>query len=229
MHGRLWKLVFVVGVVMAFRTLGRTLIQRAKRRMEQGVADFENPRFTTMTFAELPPWVSAKLAHLRSELIGLGFRELVSYTRASERLNYTCVLVADDGEVVAHVWVARSKGLLFLLTAATLGRAALVRELRVAPRYGLITSFSDARRVETSPVEILARSHVAGQQEYATVPETMPLAEALAKHRALARDFAAKQGAAPVRVTTEQQFFDTERALMIRLAEKLRRQLQGMS
>jgi hypothetical protein len=228
MHGRLWKLVIVVGVVMAFRYLGRALMQRAKRQLEQGVADFENPRFTTMAFADLPAWVSAKLAHLRSELIGLGFRELVNFTRASQRLNYTCVLVADDGEVVAHVWVGRSKGLLSLLNAALLGWPALRRHLRVAPRYGLITSFSEARRVETSPVEILARSHVAGSKEFATVPEAMPLAEALAKHRAFAREFAGRQGTAPVRVTTQEQFFDTERAVMAWMAEKLRRQLQSM-
>src|SRR5262249_50672484 len=150
----------------------------------------------------------------------LGLRELVIYTRKSERLNYTCVLATPDGLTLAHVWVARSYGFQRVVSML-MGWAAFRRELFVSPRYSLSTEFSETRRFYTTMVEFLARSHVDRETEFQIVPPDMPLADVLERHRAGAQKFAAKIAAPPVPVTTAEQFFDCERAHIVRLAEKL--------
>ena len=81
--------------------------------------------------------------------------------------------------------------------------------------------------IETSPVELLAKGHVAGETEFVIVPSTMPLTEVKERHVVAARDFAARCGADPLAITSVAQFLESERALIVRTADKLRRRLAG--
>lgn len=137
-----------------------------------------------------------EFAGLRSTCTALGFRELVVYTRRSERQNYTCMLVTPDGLTLAHVWVGRSYGVQRAVSML-MSWPAFKRELFAAPRYSLTTEFSGTRRFDTTMVEFLARSQVDGEIEFLIVPPEMPLAEVVERHRAGAQAFAAKVGAPP--------------------------------
>jgi len=217
----LW--VGVIGLVVAVGLLA--VAGALGRGVDASVAGMANPRFTTMEFGELPGWVRARLAGLRDQFIALGFSELTNYTRQSPRVNYSCVLVAPDGVTLATAWVARSRGLVLWMAAPVLGWSAFKNELLASPRFGFTTHFPDARQIETSPVEILAKSHVAGELEFVIVPPTMPLAEVKQRHVAAAQAFAARCGAVPLTITNVEQFLDCERALTVRLANKLRREI----
>jgi hypothetical protein len=112
--------------------------------------------------------------------------------------------------------------MLWVVTPA-MGWSAFKNELFASPRYGLMTHFPDARMVETSPVELLAKSHVAGEMEFVIVPPTMPLAEVRERRAAATQALAARCGAGALPITSVQQFLDCERAVAVRLANKLRR------
>jgi len=218
----LWVIAILLAVVYGLLKLAQALAAGAAK----GVEYLANPRFRTMAFAELPRWVGLRLANLRDQFLALGFRELVNYTWESDHLNYTCVLVSPDGSTHAAVWVSRHYGLMRWMSVFA-GWPALKRELLVAPRYGLITDLPELRRFETSPVEILAKSQVDGEMEFLIVPAATPLAEVMDRHRAAAGAFAARYGAAPILITTAEQLFDCERALTMRMAQKMRRDLTG--
>ena len=81
--------------------------------------------------------------------------------------------------------------------------------------------------IDTSPVELLARSHVAGETEFVIVPATMPLAEVKERHAVAAQDFAARCEADPLPIISVEQYFDCQRALNARVANKLRRKMAG--
>jgi len=211
----------VVGLLALAGALGRGVTA--------GIEEMANPRFTTMAFAELPAWVRRKLSGWRDQFIALGFTELTSYTRRSPRENYTCVFVSPDGLTLANAWVARSKGLLLWVVGPMLGWSAFRNELLALARVGLTTHFPGARMIETSPVELLAKGHVAGELEFVIVPPTMPLAEINERHAVAAQDFAARCGAAPLRIASVQDFLDSERALVVRMADRLRRQIASHS
>ena len=182
-----------------------------------------------MPFAELPGWVRPKLSGLRDQFIKLGFSELTNYTRQSPSVNYTCVFVSPDGLTLANAWVTRVKGLMFWVGGPMMGWAAFRNELFASPRVGLTTHFPDARLIETSPVALLAKSHVAGELEFVIVPPTMPLAELKERHAVAAQDFAARCSVTPVPITTVQQFLDSERAMVMRMCDRLRRRIASQS
>jgi hypothetical protein len=108
-----------------------------------------------------------------------------------------------------------------------LGWSTFKKELLASPRYGLTTHFPGARMFETSPVELLAKGHVSGELEFVIVPETMPLAEVKERHEAGARAFAAQRDLEPVRITSVEALLDCQRALVARIAAKLRRRLDA--
>jgi hypothetical protein len=212
-----WTLVVAMAGLVGLRELGRYTQEHARRAAEM----MENPQFRVFEFTQLPPWVQGRLAGLRERFLALGFRELVTYTRLSQRTNYTVVLRSDDGETLVSVWVARYHGLMRWLVILN-GWATFRRELAAEARYCLSTEFSATRRFGTSPVEILAKAEVGGEMEFLIVPEEASLAEVVQRHSARARDFAARIGAEPLRVTTEGQFFEVERGIAARMARKLR-------
>jgi len=218
----LWVIAILLAALYGIQKLAQALGAGAAK----GVEYLANPRFRTMGFAELPRWVGLRLTNLRDQFLALGFRELVNYTWESDHLNYTCVLVSPVGSSCAAVWVSRHYGLSRWMSVF-LGWPALKRELLVAPRYGLITDLPGARRFETSPVEILAKSQVDGEVEFLTVPASMTLAQVIERHAAAARAFAARCGAKPILITTAEQLFDCERALSARIAKKIQRDLAG--
>ena len=218
----LWLTAVVMAAMVGLLSLANALGRAAKA----GIDDLANPRFTTMDFAELPDWVRRRLAGLRDQFIALGFTELTCFRRHSPRLNYTCVLVSPDGLTLANVWVARTKGLMWMAVFAV-GLSAFKNDLLALPRFGMTTHFPDVRMVETSPVELLAKSHVAGELEFVIVPPTMPLAAIRERHEAAAQEFARRCGAGPVSITTVEQFLASERAMIIRMAERLRRKIAG--
>jgi hypothetical protein len=55
----------------------------------------------------------------------------------------------------------------------------------------------------------------------------MPLAEVKERHAVAAQNFAARCGAGPVAITSVEAFFDCERAMIVRVASKLRREMAG--
>ncbi|HXJ22287.1 MAG TPA: hypothetical protein VMT03_18855 [Polyangia bacterium] len=218
----LWFPVIVLVGLIGTKVLAWSSLARVRRSIQ----NFENPQFTSFEFSELPAWVRRRFERLHAAFTGLGFRELVIYKRRSDRLIYTCLLVAADGLTIVHLWVARSFGA-HRLTSLLAGWPAFKRELAVAPRYSLVTEFSEVRRFDTTMVEFLARSHVDGKLEFLIVPPEMPLPEVIERHRAGARAFAAKIGAAPLPITSANEFFACERAHMARMAKTLRQRLGG--
>ncbi len=225
MRPSLWVMVIGMAVVVGLLAIAGALGRGAKAAVEE----MANPRYTTMPFAELPGWVRRRLSGWRDQFIALGFSELTNYTRRSQRVNYTCVFVSPDGLTLANAWVARSKGLMLWLIAPQFGWAAFKNELLALPRVGLTTLYPGARMIETSPVELLAKSHVAGELEFVIVPPTMPLVEVKERHAVAVRDFATRCVASPLRITSVEQFLDSERAMEARMAEKLRRQIASQS
>jgi len=217
----LWVMVIGLAVVGGLLALARAL----NRSGAAAVIELANSRFTTMPFGELPGWARQRLAGLREQFLALGFVELTNYTRHSPRTNYTCVLIAPDGTTSANVWVARNREFALWLVLPMLGWSAFKNELLAAPRYGLMTHFPDGRVLETSPVEILAKSQVAGEMEFVIVPHSMPLAEVTARHEAAVQAFATEKALAPVSITSAEGFLTCERELAARMAAKLRRDL----
>jgi hypothetical protein len=191
------------------------------RRARNAVAQMEQPAFKVFTFSDLPGWVIQRMSPLRDECLSLGFRDLVCYTRNSTRTNFSCVLQSPDHEINAVIWVSQYRGLMYLLILLQ-GWRAFRRNVLAEARYGLTTEFPDARRFETSPVEILARAEMPGDLEFLIVSEKISLGEAVQRHREAAREFAGKNDLDVLRVTTQEGFFDMERALMARMARKLR-------
>src|SRR5262245_24628646 len=220
----MWVLAIGLAVVVGLLALAGAL----GRQSAAAVTEMENARFTTMDFAELPGWVRRKLGGLRDQFIALGFSELTSYTRHSPRLNYTCVFVSPDGLTLAEAWVARSKGLMLWFVTPLFGWKAFTNELLASARFGFTTRFPDGRMIETSPVELLAKSHVAGELEFVIVPPTMPVAEVKERHAIAAQSFADRCAARPLAINDVEQFLDCERALGIRLAKPLRRQMAAV-
>jgi len=219
----LWLTAVVMVVMVGLLALAGALGRAAKG----GVDELANPRFTTMDFAELPDWVRRRLTGLRDQFIALGFTELTCYRRHSPRLNYTCLFVSPDGLTLASAWIARARGLMLWLVVPAFGWSAFKNELLALPRFGLTTHFPDARMIETTPTELPAKSHVAGELEFVIVPPTMPLAAIRERHEAAAQEFARRCGAGPVSITTVEQFLASERAMIIRMAERLRRKIAG--
>lgn len=89
----LWVIAILLGVMVGAQKLAGSLL----RGMKQSIENFATPQFTTLAFAELPRWVRRRFEKLRGRWAALGFRDLVIYTRKSERVNYTCVLATPDG------------------------------------------------------------------------------------------------------------------------------------
>jgi hypothetical protein len=201
--------------------------RRLVKELEAGQAHFDDPQFRTIPFADFPGWVQRGLGPLREQFAVLGLRELLSYTRRSDRLNYTTVLLSSDGHVVCHVWVGRSRGLM-RWTWLFFGWAAIKREFLSQGRYGLITHFPGERRLETSPVELLARAHEPDVWEQHTVPPGASLEEAMRLHAGHVAAFAARVGCEPRPVLTEPEFFAPERACVLRVGARLRRQQAQM-
>jgi hypothetical protein len=215
-----WTIAVLLAVIFA---LGK-LAQAIGRRATAAADDLANPKFTTMAFAQLPPSIAGRLAGLRDQFIALGFREVATHTRQSSRMNYTCVLVAPDGITTAHVWTARASGLMLWLTPI-MGWSAFKRELFASPRFGLMTHFPGARFIETSSIELLAKSHVEGEMEFRIMPETVPLAEMIEGHVAGAQAFATKHDTQPIPITDTDSVIACERATAVRVGEKLNRYL----
>jgi hypothetical protein len=119
----------------------------------QTAASLRAPRFDTFAEGELPAWVERKLAPLRAQLLGLGFRPFLSYSRASRRLNFTTVLTSADGHTSVHLWVSRFSGLMRWLTILHSWRAFL-GDMLVLPRYGVLTILDEDRRFESTPVDL---------------------------------------------------------------------------
>ena len=63
---------------------------------------------------------------------------------------------------------------------------------------------------------------VSGELEFLIVPESMPLAEAVPRHEAGARAFAARTNLEALPVETAEQFFEIQRGFMARRAARLR-------
>jgi hypothetical protein len=209
-----------LGVVVGLFALAGAL----GRASAAGISEMANPRFTTMEFAELPAWVRGRLAGLRDQFAAAGLKELTNYTRSSPRLNYSCVFASPDGLTQAVAWVARSRGITLWAAAPFVGWSAFKNDLLALPRFGLMTYFPDARLIETTPVELLAKSHVAGVMEFVIVPPGLSIGEVQERHGAAAQAFAARHGTTPLSITSAQQYLDCERAMSIRIAEKLRRE-----
>jgi hypothetical protein len=212
-----------MGIVFGLFGLAHVLGRSAKA----GISELANPRFTTMAFAELPAWVRERLAGVRDQFAALGFNDLTTYTQHTSRLNYNCVFVSPDGLTQATTWVARKKGLTLWAAAPFMGWSAFKNELLALPRFGFTARFPDGRLLETSPVEILAKGHVAGETEFVLVPPGLPMGEVKERHEAAVRAFAARRGVEPVRITTVDAFLDCERALSVRIAERVRRETAG--
>ena len=184
--------------------------------------------FRVFAFPELPDWVVERISPLRDGFLALGFRDLVCYTRNSSRTNFSCVLQSPDHETNVSIWVSQYDGLMYWLILLQ-GWRVFRRNWRAEARYGVTTEFPDGRRFETSPVEILANASVPGQMEFLIVPEGSGLDQVVRRHGEAARAFAAKYGLDVLRVTTEEDFFDMERALMARVARKLRGDIAAAS
>jgi hypothetical protein len=191
------------------------------RALERSTEAMINPQYTSISFKELPAWVAERLARLRDQFMALGFREVSVYTRKSPRLNYTCSLVAPDGTTLAEVSVARIRGIM-LVAAPLLGWSMFKREVLAEPHFELQTHFPGGRLFETTPIE-LSSAHLAGETEFSIVPETMPLQEMVDWHRPRAREFAARCGVAPIRITGEKEGLEVQGALTRRLGERLKR------
>src|SRR5437763_7955843 len=211
--GLVSRSVVVMAVAMGLLAYVRVLSLKAAKHMEQ-------PAFHVLAFRDLPAWVLRRISPLRDRFLALGFRDLVCYTRNSTRTNFSCVLQTADHEVNAVIWVAQHRGLMYLLIVLQ-GWRVFRRNLLAEARYGLTTEFPDGRRFETSPVD-LSQATVPGQAEFLTVSEKASLAEALRQHRDAARAFAARYRLDVLRVSTQDDFFNVERALMARVARKLR-------
>jgi hypothetical protein len=209
-------LVAIALVLWLSSRLRSWLEVRSRRR----IADLEVPRFHVFGDGELPAWVERKLAPLRAAFRDLGFRELVTFQRESQRVNYSVVLVSDDGFLMVQVWVAHGRGLARWLTLLHSWRA-FTRDMLALPRFAIVTCFDGMRRFESTPVQ-LGSATMPGQMEFATLPHDTRPVEALHLHGPGAVAFAGRHGARPVAVTTPEAFFELERALCAQLATRAR-------
>jgi hypothetical protein len=218
----LWTLAALVFIVLGSDALGR----RARAHLREVIDAFENPRFSVVPFAELPAWAWRRLAPLQSQFVALGFRELVAYRRNSPRVNWSSILVSDDGCVFVHLWVARRRGLMLWLLLLR-GWRVFLRDLLASGRYSLVCLYEGERRFVTSPVEILENASVAGEREYVKTPSGSSFADARRFHDAGAAAFASRGHLVPVVVTTEEEFFGHERLLCAQVAARLRARVGG--
>ena len=112
-----WTLAVPSALVVGLYFIGKRVTENARA----SAAALEAPRFDVFTFDALPAAVGRKLAPLRAGFLGLGFRDLVSYSRRGPRTNHTTVLVSTDGRMAAHVWLARHEGVMLWLTLLRAG------------------------------------------------------------------------------------------------------------
>ncbi len=218
----LWALGVLVAVVLGIDALAR----RARAHHREVIVALENPRFSVVPFADRPAWAWRRLAPLQSQFVALGFRELVDYRRNSPRVNWSSILVSEDGHVVVHLWVARRRGL--MLWALLLQGRASSREISLASgRYSLLSLYEGERRFVTSPVEILENATVPGEREYVKTPPGSSFSDARRFHDAGAAAFASRGRLGTVAVTTEEEFFGHERLLCAQIAARLRARLGG--
>ena len=213
----LWALVVLVAVVLGTDAVGR----RVRAHLIEVIEALEDPRFSVVPFADLPAWAWRRLAPLQSQFVALGFRELVAYRRSSPRVNWSSILVSEDGHVVVHLWVARRRGLM-LWVLLLQGWRVFARDLLAAGRYSLASLYEGERRFVTSPVEILENASVPGEREYVKTPPGSSFSDARRFHDAGAATFASRGRLAPVAVTTEEEFFGHERLLCAQIAARLR-------
>ena len=203
------------------------LARWATRRAARTLADFESPRIHVLERSDLPRWIDRKLTPLRAQFVGLGFRELLSFSRESQRMNYSSVLVSADGLLCVHVWVARSSGLMRWLMLLHSWRA-FARNMLALPRFAVITHFDGFRHYASSPVE-LGTVNEPGEMEFFTLPPGTSPAEALQLHEPGARTFMSRWDAKPVSLTSEQTFLEIERAHCAQIAAHRRRRRQRVS
>jgi hypothetical protein len=210
-------LVFGLGAFIIVLLLLAFVLRHARRT----AADLRAPRFHTFASGAMPRWVEEKLAPLRDRFSTLGFRHLVSYTRESQRLNYTMVLVSNDDVTSVHLWVSHFRGLMRWLTILR-GWRAFVNDMLILPRWALLTYHDADRLYESTPVD-LSNMSVPGLTEYLQVPEATSAADALREHASGAKAFAARTGATQVAVTTVEQFLERERVLARQVADQMER------
>jgi len=210
-----------LGVSLGALVVLLLLLAFVLRHARRSAADMRAPRFQTFAKGAMPTWVEDKLAPLCERFSTLGFRHLVSYTRASQRLNYTMVLVSDDDLTTVHLWVAHYRGLMRWLTILR-GWRSFVNDMLVLPRWALLTYHDDDRLYEATPVD-LSNMNVPGLTEYLQLPEAMSAADALRQHASGAKAFAERTGAMPVAVTSVEQFLERERVLVAQVADQMER------
>jgi hypothetical protein len=215
LHGTTLVALVLIAAFLGLQALASYTLRHSRRTS----ANMRDPRFHAFPDGGMPAWVERKLAPLREAFGVLGFRPLLGYTRESERLNFTLVLVSESGPVTAHLWVARYSGLLRLLTILHSWQA-FKNDLLVRPRWALLTEFDGARRYETTTID-LANMNVPGLMEMARVPEELPLAEALARHEDGARGFEVRTRAQTITLTSPEQFFELERAHCRNVADRM--------
>jgi hypothetical protein len=213
-------LVILFGVSLALSFGRAALAHWLAPRLRRSMDDLASPRFHTFSWEQLPGWVRAKLGPLRAAFVDLGFRELVNYQRESERINYTSVLVSDDGSLTVHIWVAHFRGLRRWLTLLHSWRFFL-RDMLALPRFALVTYYEGGRSFHSSPVE-LKTNHVPGETEFVTLPPDIRPSDALRLHDPGAREFGRRVATAPVALKTAAQFLENEREFCIRVAERIR-------
>jgi hypothetical protein len=208
-------LAVLVGAVALLLSLAAYTTRHASRT----VADMRQPRLHTFAEGAMPAWVEAKLAPLRARFSALGFRQLVSYTRESQRLNYTIVLVSERDHTSVHLWVARYSGVMRWLTFLHSWRS-FVGDMLVVPRWSLQTYYDGDRRYESTPVDLSSMS-VPGLTEHVQLPEDMSASDALREHASGAKAFSLRTGAVPFALTSVEQFLETERVLCGQVADRL--------
>jgi hypothetical protein len=197
------------------------LLAFALRHAGRTAVDMRAPRFHTFAKGAMPAWVEDKLAPLQEQFSTLGFRHLVSYTRESQRLNYTMVLVSDDDVTSVHLWVAHYRGLMRWLTIFR-GWRSFVRDMLILPRWALLTYYDDDRLYESTPVD-LSNMNVPGLMEHVQLPEATSAADALRQHASGAKAFAARMGVTGIAITSVQQFLERERVLCGQVADQMQR------
>jgi hypothetical protein len=191
----------------------------------RAASDLRASRFRTFAEGAMPPWVEGKLRSLREQFSALGYRYLVSYTRESSRLNYTIVLLSADGSTSIHLWVASFRGLMRWLNILN-GWRPFINDMRLLPRWAIISHYNEDRRYESSSVD-LSQMDVPGLMEHVPMPEAVPFAEAVRLHASGAASFAARTSARPVAITTAEDFFEMERVLCRQVAGQMQRLSTG--
>jgi len=184
----------------------------------------ESGDITRISFQDVPLFVRFLLGRSYRDVLGLGFRELVVYTRGRMPApNYSAILVSPDNETVVEIEYARIAMLETMLIILVRPRDFL--RCVIGVHGTCFTSvFADLKRCITTKHAFLAANAIPGEKEFLIVPRASSVETIYEQHRQHKGEFAAKYGLVATQFRDAADFLAFDHAALKKLAGKLRQE-----